>query len=290
MLNSKNSDSRGMIRTEKAEFVIEHIKALGLPLNSQSRFMKMYSIWTNPAGLIQPNNPEFETALEAERDLQVLAFVFEQADIHSTDDEFQRLVVKALKDSPLPQEDRNNSKGRDAQFELFVAAICQNAGMLPIFREEPDVICHAGDIKFAIAAKRIKNVARLEQHVRKAAGQIKETGLPGIIALETSMALNRNNERVTTPIPDEMFGPLYNEAINRFVNDFYDKFKHWIRKKGVRCIVIHDQQVWHKPNGELSLQGMTKFVNPASKNNRRKRDFAIFTKQYKTGLPNVTHL
>lgn len=290
MLNNKNSDSRGMTRTENAKFVIEHIKALGFSPNSQSRLMKMHSAMTNPAGLIQPDDPEFETALEAERDLQVLGFVFEQADMHPTDTEFQRLMKNALKDSLLPQEDRGQSKGRDAQFEVFVAAICQNAGMLPLSREEPDVTCHAGTIKFGIAAKRIKNVTSIEKHVRKAADQIKIAGFPGIIALDTCVALNRNNERIVTQIPEEQFGYIYSQAINRFVDDFYDNIQDWVYRKGVRGIVIHDQQVRFQPNGEWSLVGMTKFVNPASNNNRRKRDFAMFTKQYKTGLPNLTHL
>ncbi len=290
MLNSKNSDSRGRTRTENAEFVIKHIKALGLLPNSQSRFMKMYSIMTNPAGLIQPDDPEFETALEAERDLQVLGFIFEQADIHPTDAEFLRLMKNIIKDSLLPQEDRGQSKGRDAQFELFVAAICQKAGMLPLSREEPDVTCHAGTIKFGIAAKRIKNENRLEKHIRKAADQIKKTGLPGIIAIHTDVALNRSNKRITTPIPEEQFGPLYSKAIKRFVHKYDINFQRWVFRKGVRCIVIHDQQVRFQPNGEWSLEGMTMFVNPTSKNNRRKRDFAMFTKQYKAGLPNVTHL
>lgn len=290
MLNSKNSDSRGRTRTENAEFVIEHIKALGFLPNSQSRLMKMHSAMTNPAELIQPDDPEFETALEAERDLQVLGFVFEQADMHPIDAEFQRLMKNALKDSLLPQEDRGQSKGRDAQFEVFVAAVCQNAGMLPLSREEPDVTCHAGTIKFGIAAKRIKNVTNLEKHVRKAADQIKKAGFPGIIALDTCVALNPNNERITTPIPDEQFGPLYSKAIKRFVDNYHDNFQYWVCEKGARGIVIHDQQVRFKPNSEWSLVGMTMFVNLVSTNNHRKREFDMFTKQYETGLPNVTHL
>ena len=290
MLNSKNSDSRGRTRTENAEFVIERIKALDLSPNSQSRLMKMHSAMTNHTRLIPPDDPRFETALEAERDLQVLGFVFEQAEMHPTGAEFQRLVKNALKDSLLPHEDRSQSKGRDAQFELFVAAICQKAGMLPVAREEPDVTCHVGDIKFGIAAKRIKNLTNLEKRVREAAHQIENARFPGIIVLDTCVALNPHNKRITTPIPDEQFGPLYNKAINRFVKNYYDNFQDWVRRKGVRGIVIHDLQVRFKPNGEWSLEGMTKFVNPASKNNRRKREFAMFTKQYKTGLPNVTHL
>ena len=96
MLNSKNSDSRGRTRTENAEFVIEHIKSLDISPNSLSRLMKMYSVMTNATGVIQPDDPEFETALEAERDFQILGFVFEQADMHPADAEFQRLVKSML--------------------------------------------------------------------------------------------------------------------------------------------------------------------------------------------------
>lgn len=290
MLDSKNNDSRGRTRTENAEFVIEYIKALGFSLDPGSRLMRMHRVITDPAGFIPPEDSGFEIALEAERDLQVLGFVFEQAKMHPTDPEFLSLVWKVLKDSVLPQQDRGQSTGRDAQFELLVAAICQNAGMLPLLREEPDITCYAGTIKFAIAAKRIKNVTSLENHVRKAAKQIKKAGLPGVIVLETNIALNRNNKPITMQIPEELFGPLYSEDIRRFIGDNDPNFKDWIRGKGVRGLVIHDQHIWHKPNGELSLEGMTMFVNPASKNNRRKRDFPIFEKHYKTGLPNVTHL
>ena len=100
----------------------------------------------------------------------------------------------------LPNEDRSHSKGRDAQFELFVAAVCQNAGLHPVAREEPDVTCHIEGIKFGIAAKRIKSVTNLKKHVRKAAQQIEGAGFPGMIALDTNVAfclmqLKRKSQR-----------------------------------------------------------------------------------------------
>jgi hypothetical protein len=252
--------------------------------------MTMCRVLTAVGGIISPDDPEFETALEAERDLQVLGFVFDQARAHPTDAEFHRLVGNALKDSLLPQKDRSQSKGRDAQFELFVAAICQNAHMLPVDREEPDVTCHVGGMKFGIAAKRVKNIGNLKERVRKAADQIENARFPGIIALDTDVALNRDNERITTPIPDEQFGPLYKQAIDRFLDDFHDKIQDWVRGKGVRGIVIHDQQVRFQPDGEWSLVGMTMRVDTARDNHRRHREFAMFNKQYATGLPNVEHL
>lgn len=289
MLNSKNSDHCGRNYTEIAEFVIEHIKTFGFTPNSESRFMKMHRVMTDGTGLIQPDDPRFEIAREAIRDFKVLEFVFEQADAHSTDVKFQHLMKIALKDSVLPQKDRDQSKGRDAQFELFVAAICQNAGMLPISREEPDVTCHVGDIKFAIAAKRVKNIDRLKERVCKAADQIKKARLPGIIVLETSIARNRNNQSFTMAISDEEFGLLYSETTKRFIDDFHDKIQGWIYGKGVRGFMIHDQQIRFHSNSGWSLEGMTMSENLVQWNSRRNREFDIFDKKYKTGLPNVTH-
>ncbi len=293
MLNDMNTDNDGLTRrsrAENAEFVIASVKALGLSPEPQSRLMRMHRVLTRGGGSIPPEDPEFETALEAERDLQVLGFVFDQGEAHSTDGEFQRLVKKALKDSLLQHQDRGQSKGRDAQFELFVAAICQNAGMLPVSREEPDVTCHVGAIKFGIAAKRIKNVNKLEKHIRKAADQIRKARLPGIIAIDTCVALNRDNERIMRPMPDEQFAFVYRKAMKCFMDDFHDNMQDWVCGKGVRGIVIHDQQVRLQPNGEWSLVGMTMSVKSVRENPARNREFAMFDKQYKTGLPNVEHL
>jgi len=288
-------------RTETASFVIASVKAFGLHPHPQSRLMRMHRVLTEGDRIIRPDHPDFETALEAgrdlqpdfqtaleaERDLQVLAFVFDTPAGHQNDTEFKRLVKHALKDSVLPQRDRTQSRGRDAQFELFVAAICQSAGLLPVAREEPDVTCTVDGVKFGIAAKRLKNVGNLEKRVRKSATQIENAGFPGIIALDTSVARNRDNRRFTTPIADEQFGCLYKDALYRFVDNYRPGIQDWVRGKGVRGIVIHDQQVRFEANGEWSLAGMTFWVPTARENQRRNREASQFWRHYQNGLPNL---
>jgi hypothetical protein len=275
---------------ENAEFVIRSVKELGFQPHPESRLMRMHRVLTVPNRMITPDDPDLETALEAERDMQVLGLIFDQLAAQCSDSEFPRLVKTALKDSLLPQNDRAQSKGRDAQFELFVAAVCQSAGMLPVAREEPDVTCTVEGIKFGIAAKRVKNLANLEEHVRKAADQIHKAGLPGIIALDTSTALNRENERIWAPIPDKEYGRLYKEAMRQFTAEYHDRIQDWVRRKRVRGLVIHDQQVRLPPSGHWGLEGMTEFVCTARENQRRRREFATFEKQYVKGLPNLRHL
>ena len=286
-MNQETKHILARTRGENAEHVISSLKALGLKPHPSCRLMKMCRVLTEPLEVVSPDDPGFETALEAERDFQILGFVFDQVNEDSDDPEFLRLVRNTLKDSILPQDDREGSKGRDAQFELLVAAICQSAGMLPVSREEPDVICHIEDTKYGIAAKRIKNVAKLEQNVRKAAKQIQGVGVRGFIALDTSVALNRENERITTPIPDKQFGLLYRDALNEFIHQYHDRIQQWVRGKGVRGILFHDHQVRFCEDGVWSLVGMTMKLNTARHNQCRNREFHAFASRYEKGLPNL---
>jgi len=101
-------------------------------------------------------------------------------------------------DKVLPQDDPDQSPGRDAQCELFVAALCLKAGLKPVFNESPDVRCEMHNQIFGVAVKRIKAQPerfdrRFEQRMRQAARQIANSGLPGIIAADISQSLNPTN-------------------------------------------------------------------------------------------------
>ncbi len=271
------------VRAENATFVVESIKALGLPVPAGSRVMQMYRTLTDESRpMIRPTDPDFETAVEAERDLQVLAFVFDVAAAHPTDQKFRDLIRFALGDSVLPQDNRGNSRGRDFQFELFIAAICQNAGLTPIEREEPDVTCVVEGVNYGIAAKRIKGVGNLHKRISKAANQIEKAGLPGIIVLETTLLFNPNNTRITKPMSDNDFGKLHHQALCRCIGRYADQIHGWVRDKGVCGLVFHDQQVRLDLSGNWFLEGMNlKF--PLT---HHRREFHCFADGYFAGLPN----
>ncbi|GAG16023.1 unnamed protein product, partial [marine sediment metagenome] len=192
-------------RAENASFVVSAVRALGIEPHPQSRLMQMHRALTGTTTIIEPDHPDFQTALEAQRDMQLLSFVFDQSQEQGAHGAFRDLVKQTLKDSVLPQDDRGQSTGRDTQFQLYVAAICQSAGLVPVGYEEPDVTCVVDGIKFCIAAKRLKNVSNLRKHVKKAAQQIETARLPGMIALDTCVALNRSNMRFIAPISDDQF-------------------------------------------------------------------------------------
>jgi hypothetical protein len=213
----------------------------------------------------------------------VLAFVFDVAAANPADQKFRDLVKLALGDSVLPQDNRKQSKGRDFQFELFVAAICQNAGLLPVQREEPDVTCVLQGVKYGLAAKRVKGAGNLHTRISKAGNQIERAHLPGIIVLETSLLFNPNNARITRPMSDDNFGKLHLQALCRCIKKYADRIHEWVGDKGVRGFIFHDQQVRRVDlNGNWCLEGM----NLRFPLEHHQCEFHCFADGYLAGLPN----
>jgi hypothetical protein len=274
-------------RAENAAFVISSVEALGLKLDPASRLIQMYRVLTQAQGTIARDDPRFPAALEAERDMQLLGFVFDQSNPHRARSDFKAVVKRMLHDSVLPQHDRGESEGRDSQFELFIAAVCQSAGLIPVDYEEPDMTCMVQGIKFGIAAKRLKSVTNLDKRVKKAAQQIGRASLPDIVALDTCIALNRDNERITTPIADERFGRLYSEAMRQFVHEYHERIYRWVVGKGVRGIVFHDHQVRFVTDGDWELASMTYWLPTAHEDGPASRQYSWFHDAYLKGLPNL---
>jgi hypothetical protein len=150
-------------RADNAVYVIDRLRALGFDLNGSCRFMSMYRALCKDH--LPYGDPDFWTALEAERDMQLLAFILDQDFARCDNPRFCEKVDLLLHDSVLPQHDRGQLKGRNAQFELYLAAVGQNAGLVPVQFEEPDITCVIDGIKFVIAAKRVKHLQQLRKRV-----------------------------------------------------------------------------------------------------------------------------
>ncbi len=137
-----------LTRSENAAYVVERIRALGFEPHPMSRLMVLKRVLER--GFVPYDDPEFPVALESIRDLQHIGFALARMDEHTENPKFKELVKRLLRDSVLPQSDREESPGRDAQLELYLAAICQNAGLLPVDYDEPDITCVAEGISSAL--------------------------------------------------------------------------------------------------------------------------------------------
>ncbi len=280
-------------RKQATEFVIDSLIQLGLRPNPTSRLMQMYRVMTDhtiPDDFVRPDHPKFQTAVESVRDITLLQFVFDNAGPLLQSDEFRRRLRTVLKDSELPQQDGEQTQGRDAQSELFVAALCQSSGLIPVTLAEPDVRCVVSGTEFGIAVKRIKNLARLVHRIREAATQIDGAKLPGIIALDTTIALNQGNGRIGDAISDQEFKETTRQGFLAFGRLFEPQIQEAIRGRGVRGLIFHDHQLRFRREQDWWLESMNFWIPTAGHNARRVREFNRFYNRYLSGLPHLEDL
>ena len=272
-------------RTEAAAYVIAQFRALGLEL--PSRLVEMHRVLSR--GYVPSEDSDFFTALESLRELHQLLFIFEQLRIHRNNPQFRNVVKHLLNDSALPQHDLKNSPGRDKQFELYLAAICQNAGLVPVDYEEPDVTCFIDGIKFGIAAKRLKsrNTSQLEKHVRKGANQLKQQGLPGIVALDLSLSRNQSNRPIISQVQSQMYLMIADAKNRQFREKHGDHIRRWVAGTGVRAVLIIESTLCLRPDRQWWHYGMISWVPTTLDDEQADPLFEAFYARFLKGVPNL---
>ena len=201
---------------ELATSIKDKLHDLGIVLITISNFC-MIRVVSNTR-VHQPEDIDFEIAIESLRDINQLSFIINHLDMDQNTIAHQKLR-RALKDSALPQKDVKQSTGRDTQFELYIAAICTKALLVPIDFAEPDLLVYLDEQQFGIAAKRLKSRDNLEKNIRKAGNQIKKAGIPGIIAIDTCVAFNEANEWILASFSESQFVKRYSEYFRVYIDE-----------------------------------------------------------------------
>lgn len=276
-------------RKEKAAFVTEAIRSLGIRIHPSSRIAHVHRLMSTLEETVTPGHPDFEALLEADRDMQILELIFSQPRDSRTIEAFTALVKLLTDDSILPQLDRQNSDGRNTQFHLFVAALCHAAGLGQVTYDEPDVVCEIDGISLGIAAKRIKSARQAEKHIRKAFDQIERTGKLGIVAIDLTIALNPSNVRLALPAPEREFMELQAAFVNRFLTILEPKIRKRANGGNVLGLVVHDSQLRLEQSGNWTLSGMTIHMC-TTQDQVRQELFDHFFNRYSGALPNMIRL
>lgn len=253
-------ESQPATKAERVEWVLHQISSLGLSPKPNSRLLEMK--WVLDRGHVEFGEPEFWIALEAERDMAHLAFVFEQLQRHPNRKEFTRHFKHLLNDSALPQQNLDNSPGRDKQFELYLAATCQNADLLPIGFGEPDVTCMVDGQLFGIAAKRLKNIKRVDERIKEAVDQFERAKIPDVVALDLSFAWNRANRPMISQIHSQMYLMILQQRARQFFDERQDVLNRVLATSQVRAFVVFDFALRLRPNQRWGLDGLTTWFDP----------------------------
>jgi hypothetical protein len=261
----------------------------GVPLNRCSRLGKQIDVYLDEKGtlpqVLEPEHELFDTAVEANRDLNQIAFALMQLAPRIPREEMGARLRKLLVDNVLPQDDPDHSPGRDAQCELFVAGLCVKAGFEPVFNESPDIRCNLASQTIGVAVKRIKAPPerfnrRFEQRVREASRQIVNSGLPGVIVADISRSFNPTNWRVPLEVSDSKFDFAWGADTNRLIDRYTPQLLEWTRAKPVRGIILIDHVVrCHQTEGwRMELSGRS--LNLCPFNERRRREFQEFDRRF----------
>ena len=283
----------GRSLTEAAQFVLDSLGNLGINVPPGSRFDRMCRVLRNPdgssRGVIPEDDPDYQVAHEALRDVTELEFVFEHGRLDADSQELRKILGRLIGDSVLPQNDTQKSPGRDAQTELFVFALCQRGGLAPSLTE-PDIVCSVTGRRVALAVKRIKGMNKLVDRIREGASQVKRSGLYGIVVAEITLAVNRQNREMFAPEPRTSLGCQWSARITRLVDQEYRHLQMAVRDKGVIGVVLHEHQVSIDSRGQRRLESMTYTVPMCDNRPDLRADLDVFRTQYVGALPNLVIL
>jgi hypothetical protein len=276
--------------SEAANYVFDQFKHFEVTIPKQSRINATYhSVCNNDGssrGLIPEDDPNFSISLEALRDFRQLEFFFDQIRNIERKADYVSILNRIVSDSDSiqPQDDEQNSPSRDAQAEAFAFSVCMNAGMTPIFTE-PDIICHVMGKTFGVAVKRIKNLSKLKTRLVKAAKQIHKKGLPGIIFVDVTRAVNPANDSIYTNQSEINLGRWWKDKMRRTTNESLDN----VQNEEVRGIILHEHCPTRFSNGQYLLRSMNYGIQTA-KNIEEQEEWRKFKNTFEKGLPNLIPL
>ncbi len=200
----------------------------------------------------------------------------------------QKLQI-LMSDPVVPAAPGVDSKGRDTQFELYLASQFA-AGGLHVRFEEPDLIIESGPTSVGIAAKRLKSLARLRERLVDAGDQLKthrSAITHGLIALDVTHAANPQG-LIAISTACEVTEPAAADLTRDAARNASNEMLGWAVPKHERhllcgCLVMA-AGTHYLPNGGV--------VYSASMQSRHRRTFRAVTNRLadaaETGFSNST--
>lgn len=271
-------------RREQAEYVVERLTDFGVKIHPSSRIGRMVQILSRP-GIIEPDDPNYPIVVESIRDMYQLRLIVDTMDAHRESHEFRVATNFLRKDLTLPQGEHKDTPGRNFQFQLYVAALCTNAG-LPTRHEEPDVTCDVEDTMFGIAAKRLKTIEALEENVTDAANQVRQAGIPSIIALDLTLAQNPTNRRITSSLESQLDADLSHAKSQDLFDKNGERIRQLVAGKGVMAVWTFESTLRLTRDRTWSHECWS-FWFDTTKDETEDRLLDQFRAGFLTGVPNL---
>jgi len=274
-------------RREQADYIVERLTAFGVRINPSSRIGRTQRVLHRP-DVIQPDDPDYQIVLESIRDNYQLRLIVDTMDAHRESKAFNDAAYLLRKDLALPQDELRDTPGRNYQFQLYVAALCTNAG-LPTRHEEPDITCDVDGTTYGVAAKRLKTIDSLEANVKEAAVQIAGAGFPGIIALDLTIAQNPTNRRVMSAIESRWYSYLSDARARELFKKHGNRIRELVDSKNVLGIWTYVSTLRLMPDLTWSHDCWS-FWFDTTHNSQEHALFEQFQKGFLKGVANLNDL
>lgn len=165
------------------DFTMRAMEAIGVSVPPGCRLSRAQSLILRLARESDAGREIFvdrEAFADAVRTMIELFIVLRASD--ASDQLLPQRLATAMGGTDIAAQDSNTAP-RDAQFELFVAALLRLSGIQGVHLGEPDVRVPAGRETLGISVKRLTSTKQLTKRLRKAVDQIQKQGQRGMVVL-----------------------------------------------------------------------------------------------------------
>jgi len=213
-----------------------------LGVSSENRLSRQCRLVVESHGRVDESHPNWRLFVQSLKDLQEYWFMIEILGEELVRSPFVERFTRSLLDATHPHDSKAGTPGRDAQFELFLAAIAARAGL---------VVDQSGDGgadwmltspigRWSLEAKRIKSLKKMRAHLSKAATQIMESRIGGVIAMDISLACNPDCKPLPGVFTLAQIAKADEARMNSFIEQYGESIMEWVGSANVGFVLLHD--------------------------------------------------
>jgi hypothetical protein len=265
-----------------------------LGVSSENRLAKQCRLILATKGVVQDSHAEWRIFVQSLKDVQEYWFIIEILKEKLVESPFFDRFARSLLDSTHPMDSGASSPGRDAQFELFLAAIAARAGVAvgQLGDAGADWILSASARRWSLEAKRIKSFDKMERHLKKAANQIVRSRVGGVIAMDISLAGNPSCKPLSRFFTVIEIDTAHEGRMNAFAQEHQQSIMKWIGSANVGFVLLHDFVIrpalktssTQEPWGLIELWGKVDLIAADSSNRQHYDDL---WRLVEVGVPNL---
>lgn len=230
---------------QQVQYLAKRIKDVGIRIHLLSRIEEMLRILRKP-DVVQFSEPHALESLDRIRGIHQLRTILDMGDAGSVDPTLVVAIRNILEDIASPARS-NRLSIRNQQFQVFLAAICRNAGFTPQMAE-PGVHIDVEGSTIGIAAQRVSKASQLRQQIQEGADRILQSGHPAIMAFDLTGVWNPLNRYAISQHEQPVSTPLMQAKIRNLVADHRKQICSSVAGKGVLAILAHVSTLLFLPN------------------------------------------